>query len=59
MRFAIGVVCPLCEAGCEFLQTTSDRLHNRRKFFTFYKGARFAVPRRYREPLGFLAAQAA
>ena len=43
MHFASGVVRPPFEAGCEFLQITSGCSHNRCKFCTFYKDARFAV----------------
>ena len=43
MHFASSVVRPPFEAGCEFLQITSGCSHNRCKFCTFYKDARFAV----------------
>lgn len=43
MHFASAVVRPPFEAGCEFLQVTSGCSHNRCKFCTFYKDARFAV----------------
>lgn len=43
MHFASGIVRPPFEAGCEFLQITSGCSHNKCKFCTFYKDAKFAI----------------
>lgn len=43
MHFASGIVRPPFEASCEFLQITSGCSHNKCKFCTFYKDAKFAI----------------
>lgn len=43
MHFASGIVRPPFEAACEFLQITSGCSHNKCKFCTYYKDARFSV----------------
>ena len=43
MHFASPIVRPPFEAGCEFLQVTSGCSHDKCRFCTFYKDARFAV----------------
>lgn len=43
MHFASGIVRPPFEAGCEFLQITSGCSHNKCKFCTFYKDAKFSI----------------